>query len=161
MSEPLRWQVESCTDSMTDAVTHLAKGTSLDGHQLTISNREDGTIWAGFEIPQGGGTLSQSPPIYRVDKLEVSKLESVRDLESLMANLGEPQQLLVMEPKAVQWRIYAGPRALARASDLSKLMTGRSLVFRYFLVSGSFHEVTFSLDGAQSAIELACQVKLL
>lgn len=94
--------------------------------------------------------------MYRVDKNEGHDLET----ERRVTERGLRVPLYAWEPKWVNFRVWHGRETEGRSRDLKELMTGSSVVFRYFLSTGGYKETTFSLAGAGPAIADALGIAL-
>lgn len=142
------WSVITKTDSMTDRKVKSATTTNTQGHSLTVYRRADGSAWATFALAERSvDQLSpKQAPLYRIDKDEPDDIDVVRRLLP---------DLYAWEPKWVNWQLWSGEGAADMKTTVGRLMTGRTVVFRYHLFTGGYRETTFQLAGAGPSIALA------
>ncbi|MCP4686420.1 MAG: hypothetical protein GY859_00115 [Desulfobacterales bacterium] len=85
-------------------------------------------------------TFASKPPLYRVDR------GPVRDLASAPS-----RRLDKTGGRWIRWTIWDGKGSHPPA--LLEIIHGKSIVFQYYPPDGSIKEATFSLEGAEEAIE--------
>ena len=151
------WVVKAERDSMTDKTQMSAVTVNALGHALSIYRRDDGSAWANFRLAARSPDILAPgrAPIYRVDKSEPEDLAGVQSLQAR----GLISDQFAWEPKWVNWKLWHGNGGVGPASPLGQLMGGRTVVFRYFLVTGGSRETTFSLAGAGPVISRALELK--
>lgn len=150
------WRVASETDAMTDKVKKSAMVRNEQGHELSVYRGPNGAAWVLFSLAQSSfDTLSPGQaPIYRVDKLQAHDLDSSRRLSGRGLGL----DLYRWEPRWVNFSIWHGKEDEGRSVQLAELMSGQSVVFRYFVGTGGYKETSFTLVGAATTIAEALDI---
>lgn len=145
------WNVVKKIDSMTDEHQRMAVTINKEGFAFSVyrTEKENGPqFWGLFSIPKN--IVDQIHPerliIYRVDKLDPVDISLM--IKLLNDALGEV--FYQWEPKFVNFRLL---------QSLSNLTTGERLLVRYYLPTGGYEEVSFSLKGSRKAIREAIMPK--
>ena len=152
------WTTKTTKDSMTDALKREAVVVNEDGHSLSIYRVPSGEVWANFALSnRSGDQLSpRQAPIYRVDKNEPDDLDLSRRLTERKLGV----VLYAWEPKWINFSLWHGKEEQGRGKKMMSLMSGESVVFRYYLGAGGYKETSFTLIGAGEAIAEALGIPL-
>jgi len=152
------WRLTTETDAMTDKVKRSASTVNSQGHELSIYRGPNDAAWVLFSLGKSSfDTLSpKQGPMYRIDKLQPHDLDSVRR----MSERGLGLDLYRWEPRWINFSIWHGKEAEGRSLILKELMSGQSVVFRYYLGTGGYKETSFSLEGAAPVIAEALGISL-
>jgi hypothetical protein len=150
------WVVEDHVDATTNEIKKTAIVENESAYSFSVYRVSPGaSVWGRFAL--SGNMIDQvdweKPPIYRIDNHEPTPLEGVRKLEEV----GIPAYS--WQPNSVAFRIWHGNESQGVSEDIVHLMEGDEVVFRYFLRTGGFEETAFSLNGANSAIPKAIDIK--
>lgn len=148
------WVLNSKKDAMTDQVVKSARVTNEQGHSLTLYRQESGPVWATFALSDRSAEVlsSDKGPIYRIDKGEPEDLAELRRLQGQ----GITGPMYAWEPKWVNWLVWHGEGYPSEPhGTLARLMSGRIVVVRYFLMSGGYRESRFDVSGGKQVISRA------
>jgi hypothetical protein len=144
------WRLTAETDAMTDRVKRSATTVNEQGLELSVYRGPKDAAWVLFSLGKSSfDTLSPTrAPIFRVDKLQPHDLDSDRR----MSERGLGLDLYRWEPRWINFSIWHGREAEGRSVELKELMSGQSVVFRYYLGTGGYKETSFALVGAAPVI---------
>jgi len=153
--EAFAWVIKSKTDAMTDKTRNTAITSNANGHTFSIYRISDnGAVWGNFALSEK--SLDQvdwsKPPVYRIDKNEPF------DMDVLKRFSRNDSVIYEWQPKWVNFRIWHGDKNEGVAEDLRHLMTGKEIVFRYYLFTGGYKDTSFSLKGAGPVISKAIDI---
>lgn len=161
-----KWEVETRTDSMTDDEITTASVQNESGHTLSVYIRDTiafgetkSAVWAAFRLSKTSADLigSENLPVYRVDKKDPHDLQNNKTITETSDGA---MTTYLWEPKWVQWQIYHGQNEVVSDGSLYELMSGGSVVFRYYLPTGGYKETSFTLEGSRDAIQRATRVRM-
>jgi hypothetical protein len=143
------WLVKTERDSMTDQIRKSVVVTNATGHSLTLYRRDDGSVWASFRLPRASADVlsNERAPIYRVDKSEAVDLDGLRSLQARGIVQG-----YAWEPKWINWLVWSGQGAPPLESGMQQIMSGKSVVVRYYLFTGGSKETVFAVAGGRQPI---------
>jgi hypothetical protein len=152
------WEIKSQTDAMTDKINKTATVSNADGHTFSIYRISDkGAVWGNFALSEKSFDQVDwsKPPIYRIDKNEPNDLTAEKETAEITSG-----KIILYEwkPKWVNFRIWHGNKNEGMAQNLRHLMTGKEIVFRYYLFSGGYKDTSFSLKGAGPVISKTIDV---
>lgn len=157
-AEASGWVIKSRTDAMTDKVRKTAIVSNADGHTFSIYRISDnGAVWGNFALSEKSFDQVDwsRPPIYRIDKNEPHDMTSLKETGEITAG-----KIILYEwkPKWVNFQIWHGKKSDGIATGLRNLLTGKEIVFRYYLFSGGYKDTSFSLKGAGPIISKTIDV---
>lgn len=145
------WGVKEKVDSMTDETRKSAYVVNEQGHSFSIYRiANNGAVWANFSISENSFDQIdfKTPPTFRVDKYTPADLGDAKKVQAMGIQAYE------WEPKWVNFLVWHG-KGESIGKNLIPIMSGNSMVFRYYLSTGGYKETTFSLEGANRAISTA------
>ena len=151
------WKIKETTDSMTDKVKKTAYVENSEGHSFSIYRIEKGgPVWGNFSLSNKvfDQIDPQKPPLYRVDKNPPTDLSRAKQLQDEIGI-----QAYGWEPKWVNFLMWHGKESGGISADLINIMTGKQIVFRYYLSTGGYKETSFDLEGAREAINNALGIR--
>jgi hypothetical protein len=148
-----QWQVKEEKDSMTDAVRRTASVFNSEGHSLTVYRLPNDSVWMNFSLAERttDQIASDKAPLFRVDKNSPHDLESEKRAQEMKLKM----DFYSWKPKFINFVIWHGKETDGRSTTLNELMTGATVLFRYYLPTGGYKETSFSLTQAGSAIATA------
>ena len=152
------WRLTTETDAMTDRVKLSATSVNDQGHELSIYRGPKDAAWVLFSLGRSSfDTFSpKQAPMFRVDKFQPHDLDGDRRL----SERGHGLDLYRWEPRWINFSIWHGKELEGRSVKLKELMSGQSVVFRYYLGTGGYKETAFSLEGAAPVIAEALGISL-
>lgn len=143
------WRIVEQTDSMTDEVTKFASVTNGQGHNFGVFRMKDGTAFAVFALSdREAQTINRQRVImYRIDK---NPAHDVGKLIQIGASLSMPWGQI--DRGRVSFRLWHGKSDEGLTPALRELLTGETLLVRYYLAAERYEETQFTLAGARDAI---------
>ena len=149
-----QWRVASSTDSMTDETRSMALVVNPAGFTFGVYRLKSGAVWGMFSLPDRFvGTLDPKTPImFRVDKNEPSTFRDLPGLERIGIKTYE------WKPKFSNFLLWHGKEEDGRSLSIRALMTGSTLLVRYYLLGASYEETSFDLVGASTSIAQALDI---
>jgi hypothetical protein len=152
-----QWQVEARKDAMTDEVRKAASAINPSGHRISVYRGPGGSAWMLFDVSAivGESISARRAPMLRVDQNPSHDEDSSRQLAE--RRLADNYR---WEPMFVNFVIWHGREAQGRSPLLSQLLSGQQLVVRYWLGTGGYRDIAFSLAGAGPAIADALGIPL-
>lgn len=150
-----QWRVKTTVDAMTDRTRKEAIATNPQGNSFAIYRLPDGQVLGLFALNQASpDILSERPPMYRVDKNDPKELRDVMKYKMMVEEMLHEKSPVVYDqkPKWLNFTIWHGNDSEGICGSLAQLLSGRKVVFRYWLFTGGYKDTTFDLTGAKSAI---------
>ena len=154
------WKLKTQKNSKTDEIVNIAYTNSKEGYTFSIFKLKNSEpIWASFSLPETTSDLisGENPLLYRID-------ENKYNNTSLVISIGEVIDKVFYEwqPKwvnfALMFRIQPKIEDNRKDSPLGTVMNGNNVVVRYYLASGGYKDISFSLKGSYSAIKKALKM---
>ncbi len=138
-----QWRVAQATPAGTDYRINIAIVENESGHSLRMFSDETQNVRATFTIRGGFDTIDPGVcPTYRVDE---------REPERVTFEEGRCRIL----PKQAEFTLGKTGRDDNR--KLRRIMNGGSIIFRYRLGGGNYHETRFTLRGSKYALTTAVE----
>lgn len=152
------WRLKSESDAMTDKVKQSATTVNSQGHELSVYRGPKDAAWVLFSVGKNtGDTLSpKQAPAFRIDKLQPHDLENTRQLTEKRIGLDTYR----WEPRWINFVVWHGKESEGRSTALKELMSGQTVVFRYYIFTGGHKETSFSLEGAAPVIARALGISV-
>lgn len=147
------WQVSYESDAMTDKVTGYARTINAKGYKLMFYRDADNKVWLNFSLPPSSSNQIsyKRAPMIRVDK------HTAYDIDPIHKVLDD-KSYYQWEPRWFNLYIWAGVEEDGRSKIFENIMSGNSILIRYYLTTGGYEETSFSLNGAAEKIAAALKI---
>jgi hypothetical protein len=111
--------------------------------------KEGGPVWMNFYLPDNSVDIinPSKPLMFRVDKNQPNMIDVKNKFSQFGLTTREWKQ------KWVSFLVWHGDENSVFSQNLSELINGKRVVFRYNLLSGRFKEVGFKISNTESALK--------
>ncbi|MGH7568542.1 MAG: hypothetical protein ACREL9_06170 [Gemmatimonadales bacterium] len=142
------WRRKAQVDAITDDSIRLVSTTTEGGYEFAVYRIAHGRVWARFSVPDFNLDVIAHDRllIYRVDGGEPFDVGAQLAIQRYLST-----PTIQAEPKWVNFVIWHGEGG-SIGKGLSHMATGKKLLVRYFVFTGGYRDIAFSLDGFAEAL---------
>ena len=149
-----QWRTYEHVDAMTDKVYRVATNFSSDGYNFGIFRAPDGAVWMSIGVPKENLVLLDNKAVLiRFDRhAALPQSPQSREMARLLGSMWN------WTPKSITTVIWHGKESDGRNDFINQAMSSSQALVRIPLSGGGTQDISFSMEGARSAIAQALNI---